>query len=69
MSHSEIWAWCAAAEAWRRVIRNTRQGQDKTRQNGSIEVDAEPKPNPGDELVVCACCANAGINVKVKIQP
>ncbi|KAJ7731707.1 hypothetical protein B0H14DRAFT_2639982 [Mycena olivaceomarginata] len=47
----------------------TRTRQDKTGQDSSMEVDAEPKPNPGGELVVCACCANAGIKVKVKMQP
>jgi hypothetical protein len=48
---------------------DTRTRQDKGRQDGSMEVDAEPKPNPGGELVVCACCANVGIKVRVKIQP
>ncbi|KAJ7369188.1 hypothetical protein DFH08DRAFT_984150 [Mycena albidolilacea] len=31
--------------AWGRVIRNTRQ--DKTRQDVSMDVNAQPKPNPG----------------------
>ncbi|KAJ7814751.1 hypothetical protein B0H14DRAFT_3746944 [Mycena olivaceomarginata] len=45
----------------------TRTRQDKTRQDGSMDVDAEPKPSPGGELVLGAYCADAGI--KVKIQP
>jgi hypothetical protein len=43
--------------------------QDKTRQDISMDVDADPEPNPGGELVLGAYCASAGIKVGVKIQP
>jgi hypothetical protein len=47
----------------------TRTRQDKTRQDISMDVDADPEPNPGGELVLGAYCASAGIKVGVKIQP
>ncbi|KAJ7369204.1 hypothetical protein DFH08DRAFT_796991 [Mycena albidolilacea] len=65
-----IVAWCTAAEGWRRGIRNsnTRQGQDRTRQDKTSAWTwmLDRSQTRDGELVLCAY---AGIKVKVKIQP